>query len=109
MGTENVVSEEKTTTEVVKEKVENVKDTADSALAKAKASFASLADNPLMTELLDLAKGAGLVALDAALVYVDTNVDKVDFGNFKSTIVALSHLGIRELRNFLHGGQVVSE
>lgn len=63
--------------------------------------------NPeLGKQVKDLAIGAGVAGVDATLVYVSTNVEKVDFGKLSPVVVKLTGLAVRELRGLLHGGKI---
>ncbi len=60
-------------------------------------------------QVQELAKGVAIAAADAGLVYLGDNVSKVDFGTWTPLVVTVTTVIVREARNFLHGGKLVSD
>jgi hypothetical protein len=68
----------------------------------------NLFSEQLLSDLTVLGQGVLVASTDAGLVYLSDNIDKVDLGDMKPTVVEISKIIIKQLRNTLHGSVVTS-
>lgn len=86
--------------------VTTVQETTQEVVNAVKVELDKFLPPALQAELSVLAWDVFVVAADAALVKVSTGVEDLTLGAFKGVIVQVVQVGVRELRNALHGGNV---